>query len=121
MGHGLLAPSLTSKRKSLGSKIPGGGGEVKLNRKGIRDLMKSQEVVMELYSRMQRVQSALPGSEIAVMMGRTRARVKVLRGSDFDEANTGDLSKALDLAGGDRGTKTKNQLAKARARRRRKG
>jgi hypothetical protein len=105
----------------MASKIPGGGGTVKLNRKGMRDLLKSQEVSIELYSRMQKVQNALPGSEIALLMGRTRARVKVLRGSDFEEANTGDLSRALDLAGGRRGTKTKNQLAKARAKRRAKG
>lgn len=104
----------------MASKIPG-GGKVTLNRKGMRELMKSQAIVMELYSRMEKVQSALPGSEIIASMGRTRAVVKVWRGSDFEEANTGELSRALDLAGGSRGTKTKNQLAKARARRRAKG
>lgn len=85
------------------------------------ELLKSRAIEMELYSRMQRVQSALPGSQIVASTGRTRAVVKVWRGSDFEEANTGDLSRALDLAGGNRGTKTKNQLAKARARRRAKG
>ena len=103
------------------TRIPGGGGKVSLNSKGIRELMKSEAIALELYSRMLKVQAALPGAEIAIMNTRTRVRVKVLRGSDFEESNTGALSRALDLAGGRRGTKTKNQLAKARARRRAKG
>jgi hypothetical protein len=52
---------------------------------------------------------------------RSRVVVKVLRGSDFEEANTGELSRALDLAGGQRGQFTKNQLAARRAKRRAKG
>jgi hypothetical protein len=43
-----------------------------------------------------------------------RARVKVMRGSDFEEANTGELGRALDLAGGLRGTKVKTNKPKAR-------
>jgi hypothetical protein len=105
----------------MASKIPGGVGTVKLDRKGMRELMKSQQVRAELVTRMMKVQSALPGSKMEVLTTRTRLRVKVIRGSDFEEANTGDLSRALDLAGGERGTKTRNQLAKARARRRAKG
>ena len=88
----------------MASKIPGGGGEVTLNFKGMRELMKSSEVGSELRDRMSRVQSALPGSEIRTKQRPSRVVVQVARGSDFDEANTGDLSKALDLAGGRRGT-----------------
>jgi hypothetical protein len=105
----------------MASKIPGGGGTVKLNRKGMGKLLKSDAIRAELVNRMRRVQIALPGSELEALNGRTRIRVKVSRGSDYEEANTGDLSRALDLAGGRRGTKTKNQLAKARAKRRAKG
>jgi hypothetical protein len=104
----------------MASKIPG-GGKVTLNRKGMGELLKSRAIQADLYTRMQRVQSALPGSEIKASIGKTRANVKVLRGSDFEEANTGELSRALDLAGGRRGEKTKNQLAKARAKRKKRG
>jgi len=38
----------------------------------------------------------------------------VARGSDFDEANTGELSRALDLAGGQRGFKVKTNKPKPR-------
>lgn len=104
-----------------GSAIPGGGGHVKLNSQGMRDLLKSNEIRANLVTRMSKVQSALPGSKLEVMESRTRVRVKVERGSDFDEANTGDLSKALDLAGGRRGDFTKAQLAKNRAKRKSRG
>ena len=80
---------------------------VKLNSKGIRDMMKSNEVHQELRNRMLRVKAALPGSLIYYTRSATRVAVKVARGSDFDEANTGDLSRALDLAGGRRGTRIK--------------
>jgi len=96
----------------MASKIPGGGGEVTLNRKGMRQLLKSQQVENELVNRMKLVEAALPGSELEAKQGRNRARVKVIRGSDYDEANTGDLSKALDLAGGRRGTKVKTKKPK---------
>ena len=96
----------------MGSKIPGGGGEVFLNRKGIGDLLRSQGIQDELKGRMQRVQAALPGSELEVSKGGRRARAKVIRGSDFDEANTGDLSRALDLSGGERGTQVKTRKPK---------
>ena len=105
----------------MASKIPGNGGNVKLNSAGMRELMKSQPIRAELVMRMIRVQSALPGSRMEVKNTRTRVRIKVLRGSDFDEANTGDLSRALELSGGERGTRTKRQLKSARARRRAKG
>ena len=105
----------------MGSKIPNGGGEVKLNSQGMRELLKSNEIRADLVNRMSRVQSALPGSKLVAMESRTRARVKVERGSDFDEANTGDLSRALDLAGGRRGDFTKAQLAKNRAKRKSRG
>ena len=104
----------------MASKIPG-GGKVTLNRKGMGELLKSRAIAMELYSRMQRVQSALPGSEIVGKIGKARAKVQVWRGSDYEEANTGELSRALDLAGGRRGDKTMNQLAKRRTKNRPKG
>ena len=91
----------------MASRIPGTNDKVSLNRAGMRELMQSDEIRTELVNRMARVQSALPGSELEATKGRTRIRVKVSRGSDFDEANTGDLSRALDLAGGRRGTKVK--------------
>jgi len=96
----------------MASKIPGGQGEVKLNFKGMGELLRSQEIADELRGRMQRVQAALPGSELKVTRGGKRARAKVIRGSDFDEANSGDLSRALDLAGGDRGTQVKTRKPK---------
>jgi len=96
----------------MGSKIPGGGGEVKLNSAGIRDLLRSQEIEDELRGRMQKVEAALPGSDIYVTTSRTRVAVKVKRGSDYEESNTGELSRALDLAGGRRGTQVKTPKPK---------
>lgn len=104
-----------------GSAIPGGGGHVKLNSQGMRDLLKSNEIRADLVNRMAKVQSALPGSKLEAMNTRTRIRVKVIRGSDFDEANTGELSRALDLAGGKRGDFTKAMRARNKARRKSKG
>lgn len=101
-----------------GSAIPGGGGHVKLDSAGMRELLKSQPIRAELVTRMARVQASLPGSTLEANNTRTRVRVLVKRGSDFDEANTGDLSKALDLAGGSRGTKNYAKMKKARAARR---
>lgn len=103
------------------SKIPGDGGKVTLNGAGMRELLKSQPIRADLVMRMIRVQAALPGSSMQVDNTRTRVWVKVIRGSDFDEANTGDLSRALDLAGGLRGTRTQAQMKKARGKRREKG
>lgn len=100
----------------MASKIPGGGGEVKLNFKGMGELLRSKEVASQLRKRMARVQSAVPGSDLQVLRNGRRARAKVVRGSDFDEANTGTLSRALDLAGGKRGYKVKtNKPRRARA------
>ena len=98
----------------MASRIPGGGGSVELNESGMKKLLLSQGVADMLEERMQRVQAALPGSELQVARGGKRARVKVIRGSDYDEANTGDLSRALDLAGGDRGTQVKTRKPKPR-------
>jgi 23S rRNA A2030 N6-methylase RlmJ len=95
------------------SKIPGGdGGYVKLSYQGMRKLLKSDKVGEMLATRMKKVQAALPGSELEIMQTSSRMRVKVIRGSDFDEANTGDLSRALDLAGGLRGTRKKSKKRK---------
>jgi len=100
----------------VASKIPGGGGEVTLNFKGMGELLRSKEVASQLRKRMARVQSAVPGSDLQVLRSGRRARAKVIRGSDFDEANTGTLSRALDLAGGKRGYKVKtNKPRRARA------
>jgi hypothetical protein len=97
------------------SKIPNGGGKVELNRSGMRKLLRSDELGDVLAKRMRKVQAALPGSELEIAKSPTRVRVKVSRGSDFDEANTGDLSRALDLAGGLRGTKIKKTRARRRS------
>jgi hypothetical protein len=96
------------------SKIPGGGGEVLLNRQGMSQLLKSQPIANELRQRMTRVQSALPGSQLEVNTKGRRARAKVKHGSDYEEANTGNLSRALDLAGGQRGYKVKSDKPKPR-------
>lgn len=85
---------------------------VKLISKGIREMLRSPEVERELTNRMKRVQAALPGSELYTTKSATRVAAKVARGSDFDEANTGDLSRALDLSGGRRGTKVKTMKPK---------
>jgi hypothetical protein len=90
----------------MASRIPNGGGTVKLNFKGMGELLKSNEIGNMLVMRMAKVQAALPGSTLERKMRPTRVAYIVKRGSDFDEANTGDLSRALDLAGGQRGTKT---------------
>jgi len=95
--------------------IPGSGGDyVELNFKGMGELLRSQAIAQELRSRMVRVQAAVPGSQLEVTTKGRRARAKVINGSDFDEANTGQLSRALDLAGGLRGTKVKTRKPKAR-------
>lgn len=86
--------------------------KVKLNFKGMGELLKSNEIRAELVNRMLPVQSALPGSRLEAVNRRSRAAVKVIRGSDFDEANTGDLSRALDLSGGRRGTQVKTRKPK---------
>jgi len=98
-----------------GSPIPGGKGYVKLDFKGVGELLRSPEIQAELEGRMRRVQSALPESELKVFSGGRRARAVVARGSAFEEANTGELSKALDLAGGLRGIRVKSKKTKARS------
>lgn len=96
----------------MASKIPGGQGEVKLNFKGMRELLRSDDLGKMLEKRMRKVQAALPGSELEISKSPTRVRVKVIRGSDYEEANTGALSRALDLAGGERGTQVKTRKPK---------
>lgn len=96
----------------MASKIPGGQGEVKLNFKGMRELLRSDDLGKMLEKRMRKVQAALPGSDLEVSKSPTRVRVKVIRGSDYEEANTGALSRALDLAGGQRGTQVKTRKPK---------
>jgi hypothetical protein len=102
----------------MASKIPNGGGSVYLNLKGMRELLKSQQIRAELVERMARVAAAIPGSKLEAAERRTRVVVKVISGSDFDEAETGKLSRALDLAGGLRGTKKQFSEAATRKRRR---
>ena len=96
----------------MASKIPGGQGDVKLNFKGMRELLRSDDLGKMLEKRMRKVQAALPGSELEISKSPTRVRVKVMRGSDYEEANTGALSRALDLAGGERGTQVKTRKPK---------
>lgn len=91
----------------MGSKIPGTNDRVQLNFKGMGELLKSKEIESMLMERMSAVQAALPGSTLESRPRRTRVAAIVKRGSDFDEANTGDLSRALDLSGGQRGTQVK--------------
>lgn len=86
---------------------------VKLNYKGIGELLKSPEIENELRNRMERVQAELGSTaKLYVTRGPSRVAVKVARGSDFEEANTGELSRALDLAGGRRGTNIKTPKPK---------
>lgn len=97
------------------SPIPGSPGSyVELDFKGVGELLRSPAIASMLRERMSRVQSALPGSELTVTTGGRRARAKVARGSDFEEANTGELSRALDLAGGQRGYQVKTNKPRAR-------
>lgn len=92
----------------MASKIPNGGGTVKLNFRGMGELLRSDEIASMLEDRMSRVQASLPGSEMERKTRPSRVVVIVKRGSGYDEANTGDLSRALDGAGGLRGTQIKN-------------
>lgn len=86
---------------------------VKLSNAGMRELLKSEGVLEELRRRMVRVKAALgDGAMMERAYRPSRVVVKVIKGSNFDEANTGELSRALDLAGGRRGTKIKNNRAK---------
>ena len=99
-----------------GALIPGTQGDrVKLNFKGMGQLLRSEEIAKELRQRMARVQAALPGSEMVVLRGGRRVRVKVIRGSDYEEANTGELARALDLSGGKRGLKKKTNKPRPRS------
>ena len=102
----------------MASRIPNNGGTVKLDFKGMGQLLKSNEIGNMLVMRMAKVQAALPGSTLERKMRPTRVTYIVKRGSDLEEANTGDLSRALDLAGGQRGTKRKfgDAARKAKAR-----
>jgi hypothetical protein len=99
-----------------GTPIPGGWGKVKLDFAGMGQLLRSEAIQDELYQRMTRVQAAVPGSELTVNSGARRARAKVAYGSDFEEADTGKLSAALDLAGGQRGFRFKARKPQARSR-----
>jgi hypothetical protein len=97
-----------------GSPIPNGGGKVVLNFKGMGELLRSEAMGSILLERMARVQAAVPGSKLETRKRRSRIAAIVQNGSDYDEANTGTLSRALDLAGGERGIKIK--LSKPRRR-----
>jgi hypothetical protein len=102
----------------MGSRVPGTKDTVYLHLAGMRELLKSQPIRAGLVVRMASVQAALPGSKLEAVVRPSRVVVKVARGSDFDEANTGDLSRALDLAGGQRGTKKKFGASARKNRRR---
>lgn len=87
----------------MGNKLSNGNGFVKLNRQGIREMLRSAEVEAELTKRMRNVQAAVPGSELEASRSATRVRVRVKYGNPWQEANSGRLSRALDAAGGERG------------------
>lgn len=87
--------------------------KIKLDNAGMRELLESAAIESELVSRMAAVESALPGSEIQVVRRGRRVQVRVVRGSDFEEANTGELSRALDAAGGSRGNRWKTKPRKS--------
>ena len=94
------------------SAIPGQPGSyVELNSKGMRQLLKSAEIGSLLRSRMARVQSAIPGSELKMAQRPTRVVAQVWHGSKVDEANTGRLRRALPLSGGLPGRKNKGMRA----------
>lgn len=82
--------------------------KIKLDNAGMRELLESADIESELVGRMSAVEAALPGSELTVVRRGRRVQVRVARGSDYEEANTGELSRALDLAGGQRGYKWKS-------------
>lgn len=88
----------------MASRIPGTDGKVYLDIKGMQELMKSNAIRADLVMRMLPVQNAIPGSKLSVVVRPDRVAVKVIHGDDYDEANTGNLSRALDLSGGRRGT-----------------
>ena len=79
--------------------------KVKLNSQGMRELLRSSAIEQMLVNRMTRAQAMLPGSELAVGRSVTRVRVRLHYGGTFEEAKTGNLSRALDATGGARGTK----------------
>lgn len=91
----------------MASKIPGNGGRVELSYYGMSELLKSKAIEDMLVERMRPVEAAVPGSAIDTATRPSRVVVKVINGTDYDEANTGNLTRALDLSGGLRGNKTK--------------
>lgn len=100
----------------MASKIPGNGGKVYLHLKGMNELLKSPELEKELLTRMENAKAALPSNgqapEVYSKQRPSRVVAILKRGSDFDEANTGDLSRALDATGGLRGYKIKTPKPK---------
>ena len=92
--------------------IPGQPGSyVELNSKGMRELLKSAAIASELRGRMNRVQAAIPGSELKTAQRPTRVVAQVWFGSKLDEANNGRLRRALPLSGGLPGRKNKGMRA----------
>ncbi len=76
---------------------------IELDTEGMRELLESAAIESELVERMGAVQDQLPDSYMEVVKAGRRVQVRVFRGSDYEEANTGELSAALDAAGGQRG------------------
>jgi hypothetical protein len=66
----------------------------------MRQLLKSAQIENMLASRMGRVQSALPGSELKTAQRPTRVVAQVWFGSKLTEADSGQLRRALPLSGG---------------------
>ena len=88
---------------------------IELNRAGIRELLKSPEVAAELHRRAERAASAarasapvdtgtyLAGIEVVDEVHKDRVVSRVYAKAPYSnlvEANTGNLARALDAAGG---------------------
>lgn len=74
--------------------------KVKLNRAGVKALLRSDEVRRDLEARARRIATAAgPGMTATSEVGKTRARAVALTATTearIAEARTGDLSRALD-------------------------
>lgn len=74
--------------------------QIRLNPKGVRELLRSKEVVDDLDARTKRIAAAAgPGMEASVQVGRTRARGSVITATALArrrEAKARALSRSLD-------------------------
>lgn len=76
--------------------------KVELNHEGMAELLKAPGVVADLKARMERVRAQVgDGYTVEEVDHPTRAVVRVIGGTMWEEANTGKLARALPAAGGD--------------------